>query len=221
MAKPDEFSETRVIIAEGYEDAVFVEQLIRTRARRLSSFDVWSNEELGKVGGNSGFVRSVAAADIKRGFSAVTDVIFLADNDDLAATSFDNVCTQIRVAKKVRNWAIPPPGETKQAGDPSVAIWMFPAPGEEGCLETLLWTAITSQRQHAANVACVEAACRCSGADQWSRSKLDKARVRAFLSLVCKKNPSVSFQNLWRDFPNLIPMGHSAFTPIADFLRSI
>jgi hypothetical protein len=81
--------------------------------------------------------------------------------------------------------------------------------------------AIKNQRGNSANVACVEAACRCSGADRWSTSKLDKARVRLFLSLVCRKNPAVSFNNLWREFPSLIPMNQSAFTLVANFLRAI
>jgi hypothetical protein len=223
--QPDEFTETRIIIGEGYEDAIFASQIIRTPARLLPHFDVWANEDLGKIGGNSGFRKSAAAADIKRNFPLVTDVVILADNDEDPQASFASVCSQIRNAKQngqlKRNWAIPTAPATKQAGDPSVSVWMFPAPGQAGCLETLLWTAIQNQRGNTANVACVEAALRCTGANQWPKSKQDKARVRAFLSLVCRDNPSATFNNLWRDFPDLIPMNQAAFTPVADFLRAI
>jgi hypothetical protein len=131
MAEREEFSGTRIIIAEGFEDAVFVRQLINTPARNIKPFDVWSNEELGKVGGNTGFIRSVAAADIKRNFPDVTDVIFLADNDDDPTSSYGNVCNQIRDAKKTRAWAIPHHPGNKETGDPHVSIWMFPSAEEK------------------------------------------------------------------------------------------
>jgi hypothetical protein len=226
MAKPDRFAETRIIIAEGYDDAIFVDQLIRTPARHLPRFDIWANVELGSIGGNTGFTRSIMAADIKRDFHLVTDVLILADNEQTPTTSFRSICDQIRNARQngnlKRDWAIPTQPASKEVGDPSVSVWMFPSAGAPGCLETLLWQAIENQGGHTANVACVNAACHCSGADQWpNKSKLAKAKVRCFLSLVCKDNPAVGFNDLWRDFPHLIPMNQAAFTPIADFLRSI
>lgn len=225
MRGRQEFAQKRLIIAEGYDDAVFVTQLIRTPARRLPPFDIWANEELGSVGGNTGFTRAIMAADMKRNFDNVDDVVILADNDVDPNKSFISICNQIKNAKSTGNlskkWAVPATPGVKMTGDPSVSIWMFPSAGQQGCLETLLWQAIRNQNGHAANVACVEAACRCSGADKWPLSKLDKAKVRVFLSLVCQDNPAVSFHNLWRDFPSLIPMNQSAFTPFADFLRAI
>src|SRR6266436_2613106 len=224
MAALNEFSKSRLIIGEGYEDAIFVEQLIRTPARRLPDFDIQANEDLGGVGGNTGFYWAVMAADAKRNFSSVSDVVIIADNDDSAGNRgmFVNICDQIKRAKDGghlnRDWAIPQRPESRELGDPSVSIWMLPADKRPGCLETLLWEAITNQRGHAKDVACVETACSCSGADAWPASKFDKARVRCFLSLVCRANPSVSFNNLWRDFPNLIPMNQRAFTPLAAFL---
>jgi hypothetical protein len=221
MAKPNEFTDTRIIIAEGYDDSIFTERLVRTPARKIGPFEIWANEDLGSVGGNTGFRAAIAAADIKRGFSDVTHVVILADNDDSPAQSFSDICGQIRDAERTRNWAVPMQPGIIEAGNPSVAIWMFPSPGALGCLETLLWEAIKNQKGNAANVKCVEDALKCSGANQWSKSKQDKARVRIYLSLVCKKNPSVSFNNLWRDFPSLIPMNQAAFTPFANFLRTI
>jgi hypothetical protein len=223
----NELSKSRLIIAEGYDDAIFVEQLIGTPARRLPEFDIQANKDLGGVGGNTGFYRAVMAADSKRNFSNVSDVVIIADNDDDATNRrmFVNICNQIQRAKTngnlQRDWAIPRTPEIREVGDPSVSVWMFPADKKPGCLETLLWEAIKNQRGNARGVACVEAACSCSGADSWPVSKFDKAKVRCFLSLVCRDNPSVSFNDLWRDFPSLIPMNQSAFNPIADFLRQI
>jgi len=225
MRRSEEFAQKRLIIAEGYDDAVFVTQLIRTAARNLPAFDIWANEELGSVGGNTGFKRAIMAADARRNFIAVEEVVILADNDMDPNKSFLSICSQIKNAKLTgnlsRDWAIPDKPGIKMIGDPSVSIWMFPSEAQHGCLETILWQAIRNQTGHAANVACVEAACRCSGSDQRPVSKLDKAKVRLFLSLVCRDNPAVSFNNLWRDFPSLIPMNQAAFTPLANFLRAI
>jgi hypothetical protein len=224
MRRSEEFTQKRLILAEGYDDAVFVTQLIRTNARNLPRFDIWANEELGSVGGNTGFKRAIMAADIKRNFIEVDEVVILADNDMDPNKSFFSICSQITNAKSTgslsRDWAVPDKPGIKAIGDPSVSIWMFPSEAQQGCLETLLWEAIRNQSGHAANVACVEAACRCSGSDRWPVSKLDKAKVRLFLSLVCRDSPAVSFNNLWRDFPSLIPMNQAAFTPSADFLRA-
>jgi hypothetical protein len=118
-----------------------------------------------------------------------------------------------------RNWGVATEAEKKFAGDPSVAIWMWPSPGERGCLETLLWKVI--EKRHPIEAACVEAACACSGANQWSISKYHKARVRCFLSLKHRSNPAISLSILWRDIPGLVPVTDTVFTPYSDFLRMV
>lgn len=215
------FVTSRFILGEGTEDAEFTRALIRTR--QLSSCDVSPNIDIGKVGGNSGFRPSIIAVEPMTGFSSVSRVVLLADNDDNPKASFTAICEQIersRRAKEVgRRWGTPKKPVDVAPGDPSLSIWMWPQPGQPGCLETLLWSVISAEQPSRAT--CVEEACQCAGADAWPVSKRDKARLRCFISIVCRANPALSLSNLWRDAPDLIPLTHSAFDEYANFLTKL
>lgn len=221
MPKRVEFIGPRAIIGEGFEDASFVRALIK--ARNLHGFDVSPTIDIGSTGGNSGFEEACIACEPVTGFAAVKEVVILADNDGDPVASFQQICNQIAKAKQdgnlSRNWGAATQPLVKAAGDPSVNIWMWPHAGLPGCLETLLWQVI--QARHPNESACVEDALRCSGANGWSSSKADKARVRCFISLVCKRNPALTLGLLWRDAPNLIPVMDAAFDPVATFLHGI
>jgi hypothetical protein len=121
------------------------------------------------------------------GFKAVRDVVIISDNDD-PTMSFADICAQIERARAegnlTRNWGAPAVPGVKAIGEPSVSVWMWPASelAEAGCLETLLWRYI--KNNHTDYAACVEDACRCTKINNlWPKSKLDKAKVRCFLSL--------------------------------------
>jgi hypothetical protein len=222
MPKREEFRQTRFVLGEGYEDASFVRALVAARGGHLS-FDVSPTIDIGEVGGDSGFENAVIRCEPITGFTEVSDVVILSDNDDDPAASFANVCDQIENARNngdlARNWGQATTPVNKTAGDPSMSIWMWPSDGQNGCLETLLWQVV--QNTQAKNAACVDAALQCSGADKWPTSKLDKARIRCFLSLVCRKNPGITLGTLWRDAPNLIPLNRNEFDPFYDFLCGI
>jgi len=221
MAKRFEFSRQRFALGEGVEDAAFTRALIL--ARGLQAFDVSATIDVGGVQGNSGFKESAIASEPVTGFLGVLDVAILADNDDDPAAAFQNVCSQIEAARTEgnlsRSWGRAQQPGVKAVGDPSVSVWMWPAPGQPGCLETLLWTVAVAT--HPTEAKCAEGACKCSGADGWPISKRDKARVRCFLALTCRSNPGLPLSLLWRDRPDLIPLSHTAFDPIASFLATI
>lgn len=216
------FSHARFVLSEGEEDAAFTRAIISGR-NLATNFDVSPNVDIGQTGGNSGFGSSIFAAEPMGGFTDVTDVLILADNDDDPTESFADICRQIEdlraQGKLSRTWGAATQVASKAAGNPSITIWMWPAPGEKGCLETLLWRYLT--RKCPKEVACVEAALKCSGADQWPISKADKARVRCFLSIVCKRSPAISLSLLWRNFGNMIPVTEDEFTPFFDVLRAL
>ena len=221
MPKRDEFTHPRFILAEGHEDASFARALIQHRG--LPPFDVSPNEDVGSVSGNSGFGDAIIDCEGVTGFEAVSDVVFLADNDSNPADSFQDVRGQIEKAHQEnnldRNWGQAAEPLAKAEGDPSVSIWMWPSANQPGCLETLLWKVLQSTSPM--ETACADAACQCSSATNWSVSKLDKARVRCFLSLVCRRNPAIALANVWRDAPELIPLGHAELDPFAHFLSAI
>jgi hypothetical protein len=89
-----------------------------------------------------------------------------------------------------------------------------------GCLETVLWQIIKPRYPEKAK--CVEEALRCAGVNRhWSKSKLDKARVRCFIAVEIERNPAVALSLLWRDFPDIIPIRSRPLRRFVQFLRSI
>jgi hypothetical protein len=221
MPKRGEFTHPRFVLAEGFEDGAFIRQLIEVR--HLQDFNVSPNIDIAQVGGNSGFEASIGACEPITGFTEVTDVVLVGDNDDNPKASFDSICTQLENARKAgsikRSWGSPTAPATKAMGDPTVSIWMWPAPGEPGCFETVCWEVV--KQKYPNDAKCVDEVCACTGADKWPKTKLDKARIRCFLSLKCRGNPAIGLGLLWRDFPLLIPAAHKAFTPITHFLAAI
>jgi hypothetical protein len=216
------FSKSRVILAEGEEDATVVRVLLSAYPE-LTNFDVSPNIDVGGVGGNSGFYKAVVTSDAMPTFEPVTHVVLIADNDDPAA-SFGAICAQIERARSegnlTRNWGRPATPGVSAAGDPSVSVWMWPASNAQpGCLETLLWRIV--ERKYPNVAKCVRDACTCADVDRWSAGKLDKARIRCFVALAVERNPAISLSLLRRDAPDIIPIKSRVLRPFLQFLRSI
>jgi hypothetical protein len=173
--------------------------------------------------GKEGFEAAFIGSDAIRSFENIVDVIVVADNDSHPLKSFNAVRAQLLKAKDEgnlkHNWAIPDHSGVRALGQPSVSIWMWPAPGDNGCLETVLWDLI--QAKYPDEAACVEAAMKCSGANAWSIGKLDKAKVRCFISVACKRNPAITLGNIWRDLPAIFPLTSSVFNQFSRFLAAI
>jgi len=106
MPKRGEFIKSRFILTEGFEDAALILALIA--ARNTPEFDVSATIDVGSTPGNSGFENAVIACEPLTGFSAVKEVVIVADNDDNPAQSFASICAQIEKARNEgnlkRNW---------------------------------------------------------------------------------------------------------------------
>lgn len=221
MPKRGAFLQPKFILTEGAEDAAISRVLIT--ARGLQSFDVSPTIDLGDIGGNAGFEEAAIRCGPITGFSAVTSIVIVSDNDDDPTAAVKAIHDQIEKARAegnlTRNWAVPETSSSIALGDPSVAVWTWPAPGKPGCLETLLWEIVL--KRHAEDAACIDAACKCAAIDGWPKSKLDKARIRCFISLNHRRNPAIALANLWRDNPALIPLNDPIFNEYSTFLASI
>jgi len=217
------FSHARFALCEGNEDAALVRKLIDTAARGIKAFDVSPINDLSDAKGSGGFGESIIGSEPMTNFGAVSEVVIIADNDDDPDGNFEMVRGQLQKAKEngdlQRDWGVPDQPYVREAGDPSVTIWMWPGPGKHGCLETVLWDIVLKKYKAEAN--CVETALACTGADQWATSKRDKARIRCFMSLYYKKNPALALSLAWRDAPQMFPPQSAEFTPIARFLASL
>lgn len=221
MPKRSAFAEKRFILAEGPEDAAFTRNLIQTR--HLVGFEISPNEDVGSIRGNSGFERALIGCEPLTGFNGVSEVVILADNDGTPRESFEAVLAQLMGAKTQgnlkRTWGVPSSAGARSIGDPSVTIWMWPFANQIGCLETLIWPVL--QRKYPKETACVDKAAQCAGTSAWPISKLDKARVRCFLSLAYKDDPAATLATVLSKAPSLIQMTDAVFDPIFNFLRSL
>lgn len=219
--KREEFSKSRFILTEGFEDCAFARAIVKYRNPRLPEMDIDPVDNVGEERGKDGFEEAIISASGKRGFTEVTSVLLLSDNDQKPQESFDKICDQIRRANTQisRQWPIPDEPGIIAHGNPSVSIWMWPEPGTCGCMETLLWRVIKAK--YSAKADCIERACACMEADKWPVQKIDKAKVRAFLALYNKRSPLVRFDVLWRDFSSIIPIDRKEFNNFVTFLRSI
>lgn len=215
-----EFTHPRLIITEGIEDTAFLRALIKSR--KIKEFNVYPNIDVGREEGNSAFKSSAIACLAITGFDAVNDILLVADNDGDPKKSFSEICAQIEAARTegplTRNWGKMTAVNTKATADPSLGCWLWPEINKVGCLETLLWQCI--EKNHAKEAKCVEQALACSGANAWPQNKIDKAKMRCFFSIKCKKNPTVNLSLLWRDCPEIIPLEDKIFDPISDFLSA-
>jgi hypothetical protein len=76
------FEHSRLIIAEGEEDATVTRAVLAAYQQNITDCDVSPNIDIGGVGGNPGFYKSILTADAMPSFEPVRDVIFIADNDN-------------------------------------------------------------------------------------------------------------------------------------------
>jgi hypothetical protein len=171
-------------------------------------------------GGNSGFYRYLSGLPARTGAHKLKGVLLVSDNDESPDDSFKFIRDQIKKAK------LPAPDNPMDIAkwttiDVAVAVMMIPYVGglrQKGCLETMLLTAV--QQQHAGISACVEAYADCTGANAWANSgKIDKMRLRCILSAAWADDPNLGLQYALEPQKNLIPLRHSCFDEIEDFVR--
>jgi hypothetical protein len=91
------------------------------------------------VAGHSGFEQSFLAVEPIGGFDRVKHAVIVADNDDDPSGAFRAIIGELdgllASGDISRGWpTVTGPGLVF-VGDPSVSVWMWPAPGEIGCLE--------------------------------------------------------------------------------------
>jgi hypothetical protein len=95
---------------------------------------------------------------------------------------------------------------------------MMPAENEPGQLETLCLRAIRDAWPQ--QFQCAEKYAECAGIGDWNPGKQERAKLRALVSHICKKDPNSSLTHLWHDGRELvIPLNNACFDVIARFLN--
>jgi hypothetical protein len=67
---------------------------------------------------------------------------------------------------------------------------------------------------------CLDAFCECCGTDSWLESKRSKMRLRALIAAACASDPNTGLVYAWNRSEDLIPLEHSCFDQVTEFLAS-
>jgi len=210
----DNLTKPYLILVEGPGDAAFFRHLIATRGIP-EEYDVLHPSDAGATGsGNSRFGEALDGFALIPGYDDLRGILIVADNDDDSQASFANVQAQIR--RTAAQHAVPPaPLEATKASLP-IAVMMIPWTDEAGSLETLCASA--AEAAYPLQAACAEEFQSCTGLDVWPASKRAKVMLRSIISAVHRRNPDLSLSFVWDDCPDVVPLRHTCFDRIADYL---
>ena len=208
----ESISGSRVIICEGGGDKNFFRELIK--ARGLPDFYVTHPFDKIHPGGRQGYAARLRALRLQPDFDQVAGVLVVSDNDRDPRASFAEVRSLVHDA----GFTAPNRPSTVAAGTPSVIIMMLPAPDQEGQLETICLEAIKSTWPR--QFECAEQYAECAGIATWGIAKQERAKLRALISHICKKDPNTSLSHLWHDGREIVvPLDSESFDPVVESLR--
>ncbi len=209
----------RLLICEGPEDCFFFHRLIETR--NLPRFHIWhTGGRKHSRGGNAKFGEAIAGFQISRPktFASLRDIVIVADNDEAPKDNFDNVCRQIDEFFGAGSAPSKPLERTTKI-KPAVSVLMIPWASLNGHLERLC---VPSARDADKTIGKdVDTFMALIGAEKWNNdSRFGKAWLRTNLAVRCVVDPFVALGKVFDEDKHhqLIPVNHSSFKDIADFL---
>ena len=209
------FRHPRVILCEGEGDRSFFKHLIEERG--LPPFDIFCpGRPYTEDGAVEGYDDMLTLFTTGHGFRDVTGILVQGDNDEQPQNKFTDIRNKIGAAE-----GYAPPAQplevVRNNGRPALVVMMFPWVGELGALETLCLR--SAEDTHPRIRACVEAHVRCVDVSEWDLVKQHKMRLRCMMASICKTDPNTSLVYAWSRRPiEMIPLSHSCFNQIADFL---
>lgn len=207
-----------ILVCEGASDQSFLSHL--AKARKLGSFDVIV-ASTNKTTGNTVFEEGLKAIALLPAFDKCPSVVVIGDNDDDPVEARKNVFAQVERTK----WSRPASLRAFEptSGLPPLAVLMLPWDDETGCIETMLYKSASAHRRKVAN--CVEKFIECTETSDRAVQHMSKYRLRCLVAASSPKDPSITFGNLWRADrgvpPDLVPLDHSCFGDLANFLASV
>jgi hypothetical protein len=220
----------KLLIAEGAEDCALVEAMAAADLITSDFSIAYIGEGLTTGFGITGLREYLHALP---GLSRKLTAIGVMADNDLAqpypptATYVQNEIRAANLHPDVDDRYSVPTAPHYRAVSRRISTVLILAPGGNaaGCLETLLVSVLNDL--YPAAMACVETLIACSnaaapnGAPQWTPSKLDKARVRAAVAVLNRSKPQLPLASLWKREPDLIPVTHDLFKPLAAELSKI
>ncbi len=191
----------KLILAEGKEDVLFIEAMIRHL--RLTGIEV---KEYGGKQQLRGFLGAIVRSPSFH--SRVVTLAITRDADESAEDAWRSVAGAIQAAGLS---AVPGPG-LRGPGKPAAAVFIFPGQDRPGMLEDLCVESVRDTRE----MTCVDEFAHClESLETPAREVHSKARLQAFLA--AQRRPGLrvgeaAAKGVW-------PLDAPAFSAVRDFLR--
>lgn len=206
--KADKFP--RLLMCEGYEDALFFHYLIERRS--LPRFHIRPAKGKDRIG------EAIRAyqAEVKSNFPGIGDILVVGDNDDDPNKSFKKLCEQVNEAFESE---IAPAKElVASKSKPRVTIMMVPLDQKLGALESLLLDAARSC--HKGTGESIDNFLADVKLDSEKDTlRYDKAWLRSYLAAKCP-DPCAPLGDIFesKSLQKLLPLDHKSFDGIAKVL---
>lgn len=220
MARPPRNSLTlpHLIVCEGAADEAFLRALCKHRGLAEVSIRHPGDVDRGGRGGLDKLGWLLRGIRTWRGFDQVTDILVVADNDTDPTGNFDRVRGQLAAA------GFPAPTAPLAVAEAAVdhiprrlSVLMLPWADRPGTLDTLCLGPARAAESVLADCADAFAACaRAAGRDHDARH--DQFLLRALLAAGHPRDPRLGLGLVWQRAPELIPLDHADFDPIAGVL---
>lgn len=215
------FTEPNLIICEGKGDAAFFRHILD--ANDISGFQVGfpNDATAGGQFGRTGFEKYLMGVKTRRGYKELKNIIIATDSDLNPSKSFNEVCGQIKEARKeVGGYEVPDEPRTPKGKNPTMSVLLVPHSKEKGNLETLLLNAMTLDKK---DKDCFETYFKCLKLDELEITVSSKKKLTTIIAAKNDKNPSCSLAYIWSEeqkIYNPIDIKHSALSDIVEFLQS-
>jgi hypothetical protein len=216
-----EIARPKLILCEGPADEAFLRALISARQLGDPSIRNTSDGTGDRSGSISRFGTLLTAIPAFHGFAQVTDILIIADADEDPPANFAQIQRQIESAEnpsaKPPRYASPTALRETAGHAPSITVLLLPWDNQKGNLESLCLDAAMSADHAIAQ--CVEEFATCTGTN-WPEVTLSgKMKLRSLLAARHRPNPFIGMGNIWSNAPDLVPLSHSSFNQLSDFLR--
>lgn len=205
-----------LVIAEGKEDVLALRRLVREVGRH--------DMMVGQVGGkDKKFTEKLATIGTLPHFTDyVKSVVVVGDADGDPQGAFQELCRALEAASRADidlAFVVPDNPGTFASGPPKVGVFLWPRPGEKGCLETLCMESVGSGPR----VECIDQFMQCAQ-DAGAPVRLEgspgwKARAHAFMATT--QDPRAAVGAGFDRSKNVWQMSSDVWKPIKSFLGQL
>ena len=202
-----------LVVTSGREDVLALERLINELGR--------SDVMVGTIGGDDNLTAKLPALTTLPNFAHyVKSFVVVLDADDNPNTAFSKIQNALAGPSPAGiNLVAPRRVGMFSTSTPKVGVFLWPRPGQTGCLETLCMGSVAADGR----VYCIKQFLKCAeeaGAPvRVTGSQRLKARAHAFMATT--DDPRAAVGAGFDDSKNVWDMNSPAWQPIKDFLQNL